>query len=48
VPLRQWSDEIDAVNDRCLTKAIDRMTAAQRAMGWPDHGSTGDSCGLGG
>jgi hypothetical protein len=31
--LRQWSNEIDAVNNRCLPKAIDRMAAAQRAMG---------------
>ncbi len=44
--LRQWSNEIDAVNDRCLTKAIDRMAAAQQAMGWPDHVSTGDSVAL--
>jgi len=41
--LRQWRNEIDAVNDRCLPQAIDRMVAAQRAMGWPDHISTGDS-----
>jgi hypothetical protein len=40
--LRQWRNDIDAVNDRCLTKAIERMAAAQRAMGWPDHVSTGD------
>ena len=41
--LRQWSDEIDAANDRHLTKALDHMGAAQQAMGWPDHVSTGDS-----
>ena len=41
--LQQWSDEIGAANDRCLTKALDRMAVAQRAMGWPDHISTGDS-----
>jgi hypothetical protein len=41
--LQQWSDEIGAANDRCLTKALDRMAAAQRAMGWPDVVSTGDS-----
>lgn len=35
--LRQWSNEIVAVNDRCSTKAIDRIAAAQQAMGWPDH-----------
>ena len=41
--LRQWSDEIDATNDRYLTKALDRIAAAERAMGWPDHVSTGYS-----
>jgi hypothetical protein len=41
--LRQWSTEIDAVNDRYLTKAIDGMAAVQRAMGWPDHVSTSGS-----
>jgi hypothetical protein len=41
--LRQWSNEIDAVNDRCLTKAIDHMAAAQRAMGWPDHVTTSET-----
>ena len=35
--LRQWSNEIGAVNDRCLPKVIDHIAAAQRAMGWPDH-----------
>ena len=44
--LRQWRSEIDAANDRCLTKAIERMAAAQRALGWPDHVSTGDSVAL--
>lgn len=44
--LRQWRNEIDAANDRCLTKAIDRMAVAQRAMGWPDHVSTSDSAAL--
>src|SRR5215470_414664 len=38
--LRQWRNEIDAINDRCLPKAIDRMAAAQRAMGWPDNATT--------
>jgi hypothetical protein len=41
--LRQWSDEIDATNDRYLTKALDRIAAAERAMGWPDHVSTNGS-----
>jgi hypothetical protein len=38
--LRQWSNEINATNDRYLTKALDRIAAAERAMGWPDHVST--------
>jgi hypothetical protein len=41
--LRQWSNEIDATNDRYLTKALDRIAAAERAMGWPDHVSTSGS-----
>jgi hypothetical protein len=44
--LRQWSNEIDAVNNRCLPEGIDRMAAAQRAMGWPDDVSMGDSVAL--
>jgi cellobiose-specific phosphotransferase system component IIA len=35
--LEQWRDEIFSANDRCLTKALDQMAAAHRAMGWPDH-----------
>ena len=35
--LQQWSNEIVAVNDRCSTQAINRIAAAQQAMGWPDH-----------
>jgi len=38
--LQQWSDEIIAANDLCLTKALSRMAAAQRAMGCPDHVSS--------
>ena len=41
--LQQWSDEIAAVNDRCSAKAINRVAAAQQAMGWPDHVSASDS-----
>ena len=41
--LRQWSNEIAAVNDRCSTKAIARIAAAQKAMGWPDHVTTSHS-----
>ena len=35
--LQQWSNEIRAANDQCLTKVIDQMAVAQRAVGWPDH-----------
>jgi len=38
--LQQWSNEIHAANDRCLTKVIDHMAVAQRAMGWPDYATT--------
>jgi hypothetical protein len=38
--LQQWRDEIIAANDLCLTKALSRMAAAQRAMGSPDHVSS--------
>jgi hypothetical protein len=45
--LRQWSNEIAAVNDRCSTNAIDRIAAAQKAMGWPDHVTTSHAVPLG-
>jgi hypothetical protein len=35
--LAHWRDEIFSANERCLTKAVDEMAAAQRALGWPDH-----------
>jgi hypothetical protein len=38
--LRQWSNEINATNDRYLTKALDRIAAAERAVGWPDDATT--------
>ena len=38
--LQQWSNEIHAANDHCLTKVIDHMAVAQRAVGWPDHATT--------
>ena len=31
----QWREEIAAANDRCLTKVLDQVAAAQRAQGWP-------------
>jgi hypothetical protein len=38
--LRQWRNEIDAVNARCLTRAMDSMAAAQQALGWPNRVTT--------
>jgi hypothetical protein len=38
--LRQWRKEIDAVNERGLTRAMDRMAAAQQALGWPNRVTT--------
>ena len=38
--LRQWRNELDAVNERGLTKAMDRIAAAQQAMGWPNQTTT--------
>ena len=35
--LSNWRDETAAANDRCLTKVLDQMSDAARAMGWPDH-----------
>jgi cellobiose-specific phosphotransferase system component IIA len=35
--LEQWRDEIFSANDRYLTKVLDQMASAHRAMGWPDH-----------
>ena len=32
----QWRDEIASANDRCLTKVLDQVAAAQRAQGWPN------------
>jgi hypothetical protein len=35
--LEEWRDEIFSANDRCLTKVLDQMAVAHRAMGWPDQ-----------
>ena len=32
----QWREEIASANDRCLTKVLDQVAAAQRAQGWPN------------
>ena len=39
--LGQWRGEISSANDRYLTKVLDQMAVAQRAMGWPDHVTAG-------
>ena len=31
----QWRDEISLANDRCLTKVLDQVAAAQKTQGWP-------------
>lgn len=38
--LRQWRNEIDAVNERGLTRAMERIETAQQAMGWPNRVTT--------
>lgn len=35
--LRQWRRDIDALNQRNLIIAMDRIDAAQQAMGWPNR-----------
>jgi hypothetical protein len=35
--LAEWREEVEAANERCLKRALDRMAKAQRAMGWPDE-----------
>jgi hypothetical protein len=32
-----WRNEIVAANERCLTKVLDQVTDAHRALGWPDQ-----------
>lgn len=34
--LTDWRDTLAATNERCLTRVLDRVTAAQLAMGWPE------------
>jgi hypothetical protein len=38
--LEKWRDEVIAVNERHLTKALDLVAGSQRALGWPDHVTT--------
>jgi hypothetical protein len=35
--LTDWRDTLAATNERCLARVLDRVTAAQLAMGWPEH-----------
>ena len=39
--LGQWRGEISSANDRYLTRVLDQMAVAQRAMGWPDQVTAG-------
>jgi hypothetical protein len=38
--LEKWRDEIFAVNERHLTKALDLVANSQRSLGWPDYFAT--------
>jgi hypothetical protein len=38
--MEKWRDEIVAVNERHLEKALDLVAGSQRALGWPDHVTT--------
>jgi hypothetical protein len=35
--LAQWRNEVIAANERCLTKTLDQVTGAHRALGWPEQ-----------
>jgi hypothetical protein len=35
--LSNWRDEIETVNERCLSKVLDKTSAVARSMGWPDQ-----------
>jgi hypothetical protein len=35
--LARWRDETFAANDRCLTKVLDQVAAAHKALGWSDQ-----------
>jgi hypothetical protein len=35
--LSKWRDEIETVNERCLSKVLVHTSAVARAMGWPDQ-----------
>src|SRR5262245_39897756 len=35
--LSHWRDEIETVNERCLSTVLDRTSSVARSMGWPDR-----------
>jgi hypothetical protein len=35
--LEHWRNEVRAANERGLTKVVDQVTNAHRALGWPEH-----------
>ena len=35
--LEHWRNEIRATNERCLTKVLDQVANAHRALGWPEQ-----------
>jgi crotonobetainyl-CoA:carnitine CoA-transferase CaiB-like acyl-CoA transferase len=35
--LSNWRDEIESVNERCLSKVLDQIAAVARSMGWPEQ-----------
>jgi hypothetical protein len=35
--LSHWRDEVEAVNERCLSEVLVHTSAVARAMGWPDQ-----------
>ena len=37
VALEHWRSEIGAANERCLTKVLDQVANAHRALGWPEQ-----------
>jgi hypothetical protein len=38
--LEHWENEVRAANERCLTKVIDQVAKAHRALGWPEQATT--------
>ena len=35
--LSHWRDEVETVNERCLSQVLAHTAAVARAMGWPDQ-----------